>query len=591
MIQANWTYIVIAICILLAAFLVWNEVKRANKNYLLLRIASVLIATAMLACIALPIGYQTEVNQADQHHKFILLTQGFDADSLTADKGSRIFILEPSIKQAYPKATLLSDIDELADTVKNAQLHIYGYGLAANDLQQMNKANLVFHPVAAPAGISSISWNAELKAGEVLHIQGSYNNSSAQKVKLILKGLDTFLDTVTVKPNAQASFHLSTLPKVTGKVVYILQTVLNGDTLTQGNVPVEISPVKPLSILMLTASPDFESRFLKNWLGQNGYAVALRSAISKDKFNTEFINMQQLNLGRLSAFTLNKFDVVMGDLSVLNNLRAEGAALKQEVSDNGLGVIVRADSAGKASWLQKSFPVDKPAGKELASSALNINGEKSAAKQLGIPADHIVFQNGTQPLVTDAQNRILASSTLSGSGKLVFTTFNNTFSWMLGGNKQDYTALWSALINSAARKKITTQSDIATADIPFVNKPIVLQISQANASPLIINGEHVAPVQNAAIPFEWNVSYWPKGAGWQLVNNTNWWYVYNVDEWKGVQAAAKFAATNKYAKANSNADIVTKQIQQKVRIEIPKIYFYILLLVACTFLWIENKFS
>jgi len=591
MIQANWIYIVTATCILLAAFLVWNEVKRANKNYLLLRIASLLIATAMLACIALPIGYQTEVNQADQH-RVILLTQGFDADSLTADKDSRMFTLEPSIKQAYSKATLLPGVDELADTVENVQLHIYGYGLAANDLQQMNKANLVFHPVAAPAGISSISWNAELKAGEVLHIQGSYNNSSAQKVKLILKGLNTVLDTVTVKPNAQASFHLSTLPKVTGKVVYILQTVLNGDTLTQGNVPVEISPVKPLSILMLTASPDFESRFLKNWLGQNGYAVALRSAISKDKFNTEFINMQQLPLSRLSASTLNRFDVVMGDLSVLNNLSgAEGAALKQEVADNGLGIIVRADSADKASWLQKSFPVDKPAGKEPAPSVLNINGEKSAAKQLGVPADHIVFQNGTQPLVTDAQNRILASSTLSGSGKLVFTTFNNTLSWMLGGNRQDYTALWSALINSAARKKITTQSDIATADIPFVNKPFVLQISQANASPLIINREQLAPVQNAAIPFEWNVSYWPKGAGWQLVNNTNWWYVYNADEWKGVQAAAKIAATNKYAKANSNADIVTKQIQQKVRIEIPKIYFYILLLVACTFLWIENKFS
>jgi hypothetical protein len=43
---------------------------------------------------------------------------------------------------------------------------------------------------------------------------------------------------------------------------------------------------------MLSASPDFESKFLKNWLSENGYAVALRSAISKDKFNSEYINIK-----------------------------------------------------------------------------------------------------------------------------------------------------------------------------------------------------------------------------------------------------------------------------------------------------------
>jgi hypothetical protein len=56
-----------------------------------------------------------------------------------------------------------------------------------------------------------------------------------------------------------------------------------------------------------------------------------------------------------------------------------------------------------------------------------------------------------------------------------------------------------------------------------------------------------------------------------------------------VQATDKIIATKKYAASHKISDIVTKQIQQKVRIDVPKIYFYILLLAACTFLWIETK--
>jgi hypothetical protein len=42
---------------------------------------------------------------------------------------------------------------------------------------------------------------------------------------------------------------------------------------------------------------------------------------------------------------------------------------------------------------------------------------------------------------------------MGGSGKIGFTPLNNTFSWMLGGNKQDYTALWSAIISTRQRAK------------------------------------------------------------------------------------------------------------------------------------------
>jgi hypothetical protein len=65
-------------------------------------------------------------------------------------------------------------------------------------------------------------------------------------------------------------------------------------------------------------------------------------------------------------------------------------------------------------------------------------------------------------------------------------------------------------------------------------------------------------------------------------------YTYAQKDWKTVQDAEKLSATKKYANTHKIGDIVTKQIQQKVRIDVPKIYFYILLLVACTFLVDRN---
>lgn len=592
MMEANWNYIVAGICILLAVFLVWQEYSRANKKWLWLRVAAVLITATMLACIALPISYQKNAG-VDRGEEFVLLTDGFNADSLKPNQ--KVFTMDAAVKKAYPKAALLNNPDELTDTLKAAPVHIYGYGLNDWQLAQLDSSALVFHPSPLPSGVTHIGWNAKLKAGEVLDVQGSYNNASAQRVMLLLKGLNTVLDTVAVKPNSRSSFELSAKPKTSGRMIYSMQAVTDGDTVTLGNIPLQIDPVKPVRVLMLSASPGFETKFLKNWLGQNGYAVAVRSAISKDKYNSEFINTPLFSLDKLSLSTLNKFDVVIGDLSTLNALSgADAASLKQEVENNGLGIIVRADNAGKTGWLQKDFPlIGGGAEKELVSTLI-LNGQKSASAKLNIGNSFIRYQNGTQPLVLGAQNKVLANSATFGPGKVVFTTLGNTYSWALGGNQQDYSALWSALISTAARRDTAIQQNIAIKSLPVVGEPVQLAFTQSKFVQASINGESIASEQNPAIPFEWSAPYWAGQPGWQSFTKngkTEWWYAYDKGDWKALQAAEKIAATAQYATENKRAAIVTKQIHQKIRIEVPKIYFYILLLAAFTFLWVEKKLS
>lgn len=288
--------------------------------------------------------------------------------------------------------------------------------------------------------------------------------------------------------------------------------------------------------------------------------------------------------------------MVIGDLSVLKALSAaENSVLQQEVAQKGLGLIIRADSADKkASWLQSSFTVRFQAGKQAALTALNIPGKDKTAK-LNLDPDYIIPQGNTQPLITDEHGRLLTAVALNGAGKLIFTTINNTYTWMLAGNQADYTALWSLLIDKAARKLPAKESWSVASTLPTENQPVHLVSESAMPGAGVKTNQVVTyAAQNPAIPFQQQVTYWPSANGWQQTVSPNgapyWWYVWKKHEWLSLKAAKKIAQTARYVKQNAASIAVTKQIQQKTRVPLPKIYFYMLFLMAATFLWAESKF-
>jgi hypothetical protein len=591
----NWTLSVIIICVVLALLFSWQEFSRLDRKRLAWRLLAIWLALAALACLALPITYSGQAPVANQSTA-VLLTEGFSKDSIP--NNAQVFTTESAIQKSYSKATLIGSTQELADRKPALkQVKILGYGLTEDELQPLGKLQVSYKAPVTPAGIQSIIWPANLKTGEVLTIQGTFKNNEAKPVKLVLKGLNTPLDSVTLSANKTTGFQLSTLPKPNGRVVYQLLALSGADTLSAESIPVQIEPTKPVRVLMLNTSPDFETRFLKNWLGENGYAVAARAVISKDKVSEEYVNIDKLNLQRLSAGTLNKFDVVVGSLSALKSLSpAEGAALRQQVTQKGLGVIIRADSSDKAaSWLQRDFPVNTVATKEQISVPLILQNQKSKTAKLAIDPAYISYRNNTQSLVTDAQNHELAGNALAGAGKLVFTTLNHTYTWLLNGNKQDYASLWTLLINKSARKLLPVQTWQIDSGLPAVNEPVDIVLQSAVApSNIKVNGENTTVIQNATVPYEWKSTYFPKKQGWQMANINNstpyWWYNDTKLQWKSLKQLQNITTINDFVKKQVQISSVTKQIQQMVKIEVPKIWFYLILLASCTFLWTERKF-
>jgi len=591
----SWTLSVVIICVLLVAIVVWFEYRREDKSRLIWRILASIIAAVALACIALPITYNKHSNVAGDNEA-LLLTPGYNPDSIGTGY-KLIFTTDNEIKNAYPKAKFLTGITDI-NAVKPAvsQLHILGYGLNLADLQQLNNIQLRYSVPSIPAGIIAVNWPQQTKTGELLQVQGKYNNTSGKTIKLLFKGLSTPLDSVNIPAGKVTNFELTTVPKITGRAAYNLIALSGKDTLEKENVPVAVEPAKPVKVLMLSASPDFETKFLKNWLSQNGYAVASRTIITKNKISQEFANIEKLPLDQLTPALFGKFDAVVGDLSTLKSLTAtENAALKQQVQQNGLGVIIRADSSGKeVSWLQNSFKVSTLSTK-TETTALLIQGQDSKTAPLNIDPSYINNAGNIQNLTFDIQNHVLASSALSGQGKLVFTTLRNTYNWMLAGNDKDYTRFWSLLINKAARKAATA-SQIPVTGIPTVDGPSILRLQSGSAlSNVTVNSTSVAAMQKPSVPYEWSILYWPQNTGWQQINTNaqspSWWYAYPKHSWQSIEDLEKESETKNYISNANNFSSVTKQIQQSIPTEVPKMYFYLLLLAACSFLWVERKLT
>ncbi|MFT3827136.1 MAG: hypothetical protein QM731_24635 [Chitinophagaceae bacterium] len=580
-----WNYIIIALCLLLLAFLLWKEVKRDNKARLTARIIATCITLAALACLALPISYSKTVS-ADNNNSAILITDGYNADSLKAFQRT-----SPGIKTYTLQQYITS-----APSVQ--QLHVFGYGLSAAQWQQLPAVSVIPHIAETPAGIIAVDWQKSLSQGQTLYLQGTYNNSTAKNTRLVFTGFNTVLDSVTIPAHRQASFTLKTIPRHAGMAVYRLLTLDGTDTLSNEPVPIEVFPNHSFSVLFLASAPGFENRFLANWLAQNGYAVAMRTTISKDKYEQSFLNAPRIALEYLTPALLEKFDLVLNDPGTLQALNAtELNNLRKQVELNGTGLVMKADSAAnKTAFYNNDFPLTVVKDSTRQQVALQLSGNNIATAPLIVEQPvYIRYQAGSQPLVQDKQGHIYAAAALLGTGKLVLTTLEKSYSWALSGNTVDYQRLWTLLLQKAVRKTAVNAGWRTEQQLPLAYEPVQLYIETSTATPRIrIENTDIALSQNALAGNEWAATYWPQKAGWQTVvintNDTCRWYAFPSRSWQSVNALSRINATGNYI--NSTVKQSDKEIEQTTnnsRIPVSKAWFFILFLLGCAFLWIERK--
>jgi len=593
------SFIIISTLVLLG-FLLFKEIKRKNKANLMLRITATCFAGIALIFIAIPITYQKKADPKEENTA-VLITEGFEKDSLEKFKNIPAFTTNPVVANANRSVKLIPGLEGfLAMNQQFSKFHVLGYGLEDQELELIQDKNLLFHPSPIPSGLQSVHWNKTIKSGEQLVLSGNYQNSSDKPVKLMLNGLGTNLDSVNIPAGKTENFQLKTIPKHLDKAVYTLIGITENDTILNEKIPVFVESQDPLKVLILSSSPDFENKFLKNWLFENQYSIAVRSAISKNKFSTEFLNSTRINLDRITPSVLENFDVLISDLNELSALsRAENQAIQNQLS-NGMGLIMIADSIPKGQgFFNGIFETKALVRADEKTISLNWDDYNTKKMTLGLSGSfRILPKDGNQALVKDDKANIMVSSKLSGRGRILLSSITDTYTWILGNELKSYSSYWSELIGNIARMKELNSVWALKDPLPVLNQEtsIIIETGSDSIPVARSEGDLLKFAQNPVLGFQWTAPYWPKKTGWHLLEKESsptsvqgWFYVFNKNDWASLKSIEKIKNNRKVAEKTIPGSNEQNSVERYYQETIPPVYFFILFLLSCTYLWLEAK--
>lgn len=590
--ENNYLMIVAVLCFF--CFLMYKEIKRANRDRLFFRIAAVTIALSALLFLLLPLTYKTKKNTAN--NELLLLTAGAD---LTL-KPEHYFTTDSLVLRTYgaKQLTYLPDLSYYLQVhTEINHLQVFGYGLAVTELEQLKNYQYDFYPAVSPGGVTSIFWPAQLKESDAFRIQGIYNNTSSGPVKLLLEGLGTKLDSVVIKAEGKVPFILQTQPKQVGKAVYQLTAIKEGDTLEKEEIPFQVRAIEKTKILVLSSFPDFEYKFLKNWLYENQYQVIFRTRVSKDKFSEDQLNMQAVNSSILTSSLLKQFDLVIADDEELASLNPAATASLRTAIGNGLGVLIRLNAVKSISSLAKAFKTYAATDSSAHSfSPVLVEGLKPLKPLLITQPIYIQEEQNAALLVKSSSGKLVLSTLAYGNGKITATALGATYNWILTSQTTEYARFWSHVIQKTVRKQELPNHLATLPDLPVAGEQLSLLVEtdRNDSIPTFsVNQTKVSPLQHTILPFSWKATYWPNQAGWNTMQVNAGeqleFYVYPKGAWKGVETEKRLTqnlSQPKNLSATLESSVVGMETQEK---ELSKWWFCLSFLLAAAYLWFETK--
>lgn len=589
----EFKYIAMLAGLLLIAFLLYKEIQRPNRARLIWRILANLVAVGCFVLLIVPIRYETQLKQNPD--EIILLTYGTNPDSVAKLKEKKYAF--PSVDIKNEKVTPISDLSYFLKSNPNIRkLNIYGYGLSKTELENLKGYQVNFHPTVSPNGTVAANWPAKLKTSDVLNVQGTYQNTSNQVIKLVLKGLGKAVDSTIIEAKSNKSFSFKTNPRQIGKAVYELIALQKNDTLAKEPVPVQVGDQTPMKVLILASFPDFEYKFLKNWLYENQYPLAFRSQISKNKYASDFLNLDSINLNQISTPALKKFDLLIIDEEELAALSPGERSSINIAVNNGMGLLIRVTGSKALTTLSgKSNRFEIP---PLKGKILNLSLTEDHFKFSPLPLEQGLFlktNQNEQSVITEASGKTLVNSNISGYGKILISTLSSTYNWILSGEKTDYAAYWSKLLANAARKRNDIQSVNIFPQFPVVHQKtrIITDLSAAGKLPTLrVDDVQLSPRQNMELPFQWDALYWPQKSGWtnlQVNQNIEPIYIYENTDWQALKNQQTLNNTHQFIKNLGTAENNTQLKDVVTEEEISIWWFFAGFLLAAAFLWYEAR--
>ena len=594
-------YGLLAFCLLLGAGLLLLAWRRPRQRQRAARLLASTIAVTALWLTAFPPLRHLPTTRAEA----ILLTPGYSPDTLRQLRqrlgaGTPVWAYgnPKTAAPARPLASLLS-LAEQRPALR--RLHVLGHGLPEADLPGLGALVVRAHGGVPAAGFRTAFWPDKLPLGDELTVEGTVDRpADAPAAWVVLRAAGTGRDSVPLPAGGAGSFHLRYRPKTAGLATYELLLRRPGQPLLTEPVPVEITTPALPAVLLLTAAPAFEFKFLKNYLAEAHYPVALRTSVSRGLVQTDFVNQPAQSLDRLTPALLARYSVLIVDAATVAALTvSETQALQTSIRAGRLGLITLAEAA--------PLPRNAPA---RADFTVELRPANAAAQPLGWPdapeearalLPALLRANpALRTLITGPRQLLLAASRRVGLGFAVVSVVPETFRWGLQGHPAVYASFWNQLLRAAVPPAPAEATWHLGSRWPRPTLPLTLHLAAAfpSAPPTVAAlaggpAVRLALRQDTRLP-EWSTAqFWPGAAGWHQVRgpgrSSYRFYVYPPTAWQEPERqtrqqallARSGAATQATPAAPAAADTATEPW--------PTGWFFGLFLLAAGYLWLEEK--
>ena len=564
--QELW-WVLMPIAFSLVLLFVWKEWKGHFSTPFFINSLLGIFATAALLFLYSRPTMLTEVSG-----KAVILTENYNVLQLDSIKKKEKLIKVISYK---PGLDTFKSLDSITEVI------ILGNGLQSYDFWQLKEVSATYLSGAIPKGVIKLNYNNKLQIGSDLEVAGLYNKAVAGN-RLVLETVSgEGLDSVVLNGEEKQDFRLKSNLSAKGKLVYQLTEKDSTNKVLESNpVPVVVTKKQQLRIFISNTFPSFETKYLKNFLAEEGHELVVRSQITKGRYKFEYFNTSKNPIYGFPENPLKDFDLLILDTETYLSLsKSNKNTLVRLIKEKGIGVFVQpSESLFKSTNQIVSFSIESAIGQK------NLKVENNLLETYPFK-----FQN-TNPSGIAVANHSYAI--VVGKGKFSTTVLSTTYQLVLDGKTDAYSKIWSTIIAATAKAKEMNGAFESLKLFSVINEPSSFTLLTRTASPkVVVNEEHNVPlIKNTLLDERWHGKTYPRKVGWQILEMvsdttvaTNY-FVLDSIYWQSVIGANLREDNSRFF-----GKIKKAPMKKMLPIELSRWPFFFIFLICMGYLWFFPK--
>lgn len=385
---------------------------------------------------------------------------------------------------------------------------------------------------------------------------------------------------------ADGHVQLSGIARAEGRSVFQLRLLdAQGHVADSVPVPQQTLAAAPLRVLVRSAAPGAELKYLRRWATDAGIRVQVQAETGAG------LSLGDGNVA-LDASTLARSDLLLLDERSLAALGAAQLAAVRQALRDGLGLLVRSTGAPSASARQRlrdlGLPVQGDAGSQVAAmpgegdatmlqarrgplaagTLPTADGEDAdrASHAAALPAlEYLALQAAdSRPLLQDRDGKPIGGWRAVGKGRIGLLPITDSWRWVLAGREDRHGELWSTVFASLARAQPGTEGPWSTQALAWAGERQSLCGVQAPLRAFDARGDGVPLIVDSTTGTARCAGWWPRQAGWQRLQHgdrTQWRYVFDPKQASALHRQAMIDATAQRLATSAPA---TAQADQRV---------------------------